>query len=272
MIDWFINIHPVWQATLAGIFTWACTALGSGLVFLFDEVNEKLLDTMNGFAAGVMFAASYWSLLAPAIENAEMSGYGNFAFVPALIGFVVGGVFLRIIDAIVPHLHFGKDRSEAEGMDSSLSSTTLLFLAITIHNIPEGLSVGVAFGAIASGNGTATIASAVILAIGMGLQNFPEGASLALPIRAEGSSKGRAFNLGQASALVEIFSATIGALLVTQVNVILPYALSFAAGAMIFVCVEELIPKSQSHGNEDIATMAFIVGFSIMMTLDVALG
>jgi len=272
VISWFVSLDPVIQATLAGIFTWACTALGSSLVFLFNEVNEKLLDTMNGFAAGVMFAASYWSLLAPAIEYAEMDGYGNFSFIPALIGFIVGGVFLRIIDAVVPHLHFGKEQSEAEGMDSSLSSTSLLFLAITIHNIPEGLSVGVAFGAIASGSSTATLASAVILAVGMGLQNFPEGASLAMPIRAEGNSKGRAFNLGQSSALVEIISATLGALLVSQVTVILPYALSFAAGAMIFVCVEELIPKSQSHGNEDLATMAFIIGFSIMMTLDVALG
>lgn len=272
MIDWFIELSPAWQATLAGTFTWACTALGSSLVFLFDEVNEKLLDTMNGFAAGVMFAASYWSLLAPAIDYAEMNGYGNFSFAPALIGFVVGGLFLLLIDKIVPHLHFGKEIDEAEGVTSSLSSTTLLFLAITIHNIPEGLSVGVAFGAIASGNDPAAIAGAVILAIGIGLQNFPEGASLAMPIRADGSSKRHAFNLGQASALVEIVSATLGALLISQVTVILPYALSFAAGAMIFVCIEELIPKSQSHGNDDLATMAFIVGFSIMMTLDVALG
>jgi len=272
MVSWFVNLNPILQATLAGAFTWACTALGSSLVFFFNEVNEKLLDTMNGFAAGVMFAASYWSLLAPAIDYAEMNGYGNFAFVPALIGFVVGGVFLRVIDAIIPHLHFGKKLNEAEGKDSSLSSTALLFLAMTIHNIPEGLSIGVAFGAIASGSGTASLASAVILAVGMGLQNFPEGASLAMPIRAQGGSKGRAFNIGQASALVEIISATLGALLVSQVTTILPYALSFAAGAMIFVCVEELIPKSQTHGNDDLATMAFIVGFSIMMTLDIALG
>lgn len=272
MLEWFMSLHPIWQATLAGCFTWAMTALGSSLVFFLHDVNKRVLDIMSGFAAGVMFAASYWSLLAPAIEYAELTGYGKWSFVPALVGFLIGGIFLRIIDAVIPHLHLGQKRVEAHGRQSSLSSTALLFLAITIHNIPEGLSIGVAFGAVSAGMGTATFASAVVLAIGIGLQNFPEGAALALPIRAEGNSKGRAFNLGQASALVEIVSATLGAWLVNQVTVILPYALAFAAGAMVFVCVEELIPSSQSNGNKNIATMAFMVGFAVMMTLDVALG
>jgi len=272
MMDWFFSLSPVWQATLAGVFTWAMTALGASLVFMFNEVNQKLLAVMSGFAAGVMFAASYWSLLAPAIEYAETSGYGFWSFVPALVGFLVGGIFLRLLDAVVPHLHVGKSKSEAEGVSTSLSSTTLLFLAIMIHNIPEGLAIGVAFGAVGTEGSTASIASAMVLALGIGLQNFPEGAALSMPIRAEGNSKGRAFNLGQASALVEIISATIGAWLVTQVTIILPYALSFAAGAMIFVCVEELIPKSQTNGYSDAATMAFLTGFAVMMTLDVALG
>ena len=188
MINFFLDLDPIWQATLAGIFTWGMTAVGSSIVFLFKEVNEKLLAIMNAFAAGVMFAASYWSLLAPAISYAELEGYGVWSFVPALIGFLSGGVFLRLVDATVPHLHFGKDRSEAEGMESSLSSTALLYLAITIHNIPEGLAIGVAFGAAAIGDSMSTVTSAVILALGIGLQNFPEGAALAMPIRAEGNS------------------------------------------------------------------------------------
>ena len=272
MLDWFITLHPVIQATLAGVFTWAVTALGASLVFLFNEVNQKLLDIMNGFAAGVMIAASFWSLLAPAIEHAENNGYGVWSFVPALVGFIVGGIFLRIIDAIIPHLHIGDDRDDAEGVDTNLSSTTLLFLAVTIHNFPEGLSVGVAFGAAALGVESATIASALVLTLGIALQNFPEGSALSMPIRATGASKGRAFNLGQASALVEIIGAALGAWLISEVTVILPYALAFAAGAMIFVCVEELIPESQTNGNKDIATLALLFGFALMMTMDVAVG
>lgn len=271
MIEWFLGLSPVMQATLAGIFTWLMTALGSSLVFLFHNVDEKLLAIMNGFAAGVMVAASYWSLLAPAIDYAEQSGYGVWSFIPAVIGFLIGGVFLRVVDAVVPHLHMrseGKD--EREGMPTSLSSTALLFLAVTIHNIPEGLAIGVAFGA--AGEGASSITSAIVLALGIGLQNFPEGAALSMPIRAEGNSKKHAFNMGQSSAIVEIFSALIGALLVSQMTVILPYALAFAAGAMIFVCIEELIPNSQNNGFSEVATMAFMIGFAIMMTLDVALG
>lgn len=271
MIDWYLSINPIWQATLAGVFTWVMTALGSSLVYLFHEVNERLLAIMNGFAAGVMFAASYWSLLAPSIEYAELSGYGIWSFIPALTGFLVGGVFLRVVDGVVPHLHMrSRGVEEKEGIPTSLSSTALLFLAMTIHNIPEGLAIGVAFGA--AGEGAASIASALVLTLGIGLQNFPEGSALSMPIRAEGRSKNYAFNMGQSSALVEIISATIGAWLVTQVTVILPYALAFAAGAMVFVCVEELVPNSQTNGHSEVATMAFLIGFSIMMTLDVALG
>lgn len=271
MIDWFLGLSPIIQATLAGVFTWGLTALGSSLVFLFHEVNEKLLAIMNGFAAGVMVAASYWSLLAPSIDYAEQSGYGIWSFVPAVVGFLLGGVFLRVIDGVVPHLHkrsAGID--EREGVPSTLSSTTLLFLAVTIHNIPEGLAIGVAFGA--AGEGAAPIASAIALALGIGLQNFPEGAALSMPIRADGSTKAHAFNMGQLSAIVEIGAALLGALLVSQMTLILPYALAFAAGAMIFVCVEELVPNSQNNGYSEVATMAFMIGFAIMMTLDVALG
>lgn len=271
MVSWFLDLEPIWQATFAGIFTWLMTVLGSAVVFLFQDVNEKLLAIMNGFAAGVMFAASYWSLLAPAIDYAEAGGYGTWSFVPAVVGFLIGAVFLRLVDGLVPHLHMrAKGVRETEGIVTSLSSTALLFLAVTIHNIPEGLAIGVAFGA--AGEGASTIASAIVLALGIGLQNFPEGAALSMPIRAGGKSKAYAFNLGQASALPEIISATLGALLVSQVTAILPYALAFAAGAMIFVCVEELIPSSQNNGNSEIATMAFMFGFAIMMTLDVALG
>ena len=271
MVDWFLGLSPVIQATLAGIFTWLMTALGSSLVFLFHEVNEKLLAIMNGFAAGVMVAASFWSLLAPSIDFADQNGYGIWSFVPAVVGFLSGGLFLRIIDGVVPHLHKrSAGKEETEGLPSTLSSTALLFLAVTIHNIPEGLAIGVAFGA--AGEGASSITSAIVLALGIGLQNFPEGAALSMPIRAEGSTKANAFNMGQSSALVEIISALIGALLVSQMTVILPYALAFAAGAMIFVCVEELIPNSQNNGYSEVATMAFMIGFAIMMTLDVALG
>ncbi|MDK6233431.1 ZIP family metal transporter [Aerococcus sanguinicola] len=272
MFDFFLNLHPVVQAGLAGIVTWFFTALGSSLVFFMGEINRKLLDAMNGFAAGVMIAASFWSLLAPSIEYAEAGGYGKWSFFPALVGFVAGGLFLSLLDKIIPHMHMDKTRSEAEGVPTQLSSTFLLFLAITIHNIPEGLSVGVAYGAVGSGLANASMASAISLTLGIALQNFPEGSALAMPIRANGNSRWRAFNLGQASALVEIVGAILGAWLVTQMTVILPYALAFAAGAMIFVCVEELIPESQSNGNEDLATLALIAGFAVMMVLDVALG
>lgn len=228
---------------------------------------------MNGFAAGVMIAASFWSLLAPAITNAEESGYGVWSFFPAAVGFLVGGFFLRLIDVVIPHLHLNEPEENKEGPQTKASKNLLLFLAITIHNIPEGLSVGVAFGAIAAGvaNGDAFL-SAVGLALGIGIQNIPEGSALSMPIRAAGTSRWRAFNIGQLSAIVEPIAAVIGAIAVISISAILPYALAFAAGAMIFVVVEELIPESQTNGNKDSATLALMGGFTIMMILDVALG
>lgn len=274
MLEWLMTQNVVLLALLAGLFTWGCTILGSALVFFFTKVSRKLLDVMMGFAAGVMIAASFWSLLAPAIDYAQ-ADYGKLAWLPAAIGFLLGGFSLRFIDALVPHLHLGKDVSEAEGIQpkKKLSKTALLFLAITIHNFPEGLAVGVTFGALASGNMTnAALIGAIGLAIGIGLQNIPEGAALAIPIRADGSSRWRAFLMGAMSAIVEPIGAVLGAALVMVMLQIIPYALAFAAGAMIFVVVEELIPESQTNGNTDIATLGLMIGFVMMMVMDVALG
>ncbi|GAB1654331.1 ZIP family metal transporter [Mannheimia haemolytica] len=231
---------------------------------------------MMGFAAGVMIAASFWSLLAPSLEYAE-ADYGSLAWLPAAIGFLAGGAFIRLIDYVVPHLHLSKPIEQAEGNDQlkqGLSKSTLLFLAITIHNIPEGLAIGVAFGALATqvSGVDASIMGAIGLAIGIGLQNIPEGSSLVLPIRGEGHSRKKAFWYGSMSAVVEPIAAVIGAVFVLSMTAILPYALAFAAGAMIFVVVEELIPESQSSGNTDIATLSLMLGFVVMMVLDVALG
>ncbi|AWW34131.1 ZIP family metal transporter [Mannheimia varigena] len=276
MFEYFLSLSPIWQAFLAGLFTWGCTILGSSFVYFFRSVNRKLLDSMMGFAAGVMIAASFWSLLSPSLDYAE-ADYGELAWLPAAIGFLAGGAFIRLIDYIVPHLHLSKPIEQAEGnkqLTKGLSKTTLLFLAITIHNIPEGLAIGVTFGALASqvASVDATIMGAIGLAIGIGLQNIPEGSSLALPIRAEGYSRKKAFWYGAMSAVVEPIAAVIGAIFVLSMTAILPYALAFAAGAMIFVVVEELIPESQSHGNTDIATLSLMLGFVVMMILDVALG
>lgn len=228
---------------------------------------------MSGFAAGVMIAASFWSLLAPSLSFAEENGYGVWSWVPAAIGFLLGGVFLRSMDAVIPHLHLGDPIEKREGVTTNASRNVLLFLAITIHNIPEGLAIGVAFGAAAQGlSADATLLSAIGLALGIGLQNIPEGSALSMPIRGEGHSRAKAFNYGQLSAIIEPVFAVVGAYAVTQITALLPYALAFAAGAMIFVVVEELIPESQTNGNGDIATMGLMVGFTIMMILDVALG
>ena len=273
MVETFQSFSPVLQAFLAGLFTWGCTIFGASFVFLFKEVNRKFLDIMNGFAAGVMIAASFWSLLAPSISYAEQNGYGTWSWVPAVVGFLAGGLFLRLIDVVIPHLHFNEPIENREGPKTKASKNLLLFLAVTIHNIPEGLAVGVAFGAVVSGaaNGDAFL-SALGLALGIGIQNIPEGSALSMPIRAAGSSRWRAFNLGQLSAIVEPIAAVIGAVAVITMTTILPYALAFAAGAMIFVVVEQLIPESQTNGNKDIATLSLLVGFSVMMVLDVALG
>lgn len=269
----FRQLSPVMQAFIAGLFTWGCTVVGSSFVFFFKNVNRKILDAMSGFAAGVMIAASFWSLLAPSIAYAEENGYGTWSWVPAATGFLMGGVFLRITDAIIPHLHVGNPIEKREGLKTGASRTVLLFLAITIHNIPEGLAVGVGFGAAGQGiSAEASLVGAIALALGIGLQNIPEGSALSMPLRGEGYSRTRSFNFGQMSALVEPIFAVVGAYAVTAITAILPYALAFAAGAMIFVVGEELIPDSQTNGNSDIATMGLMVGFTVMMILDVALG
>lgn len=265
------DYNPVIQALFATLFTWGVTALGAALVFFFKRINQKVLDAMLGFAAGVMIAASFWSLLAPSIAmSEEVSDLPSW--MPALIGFMMGGLFLSLLDKVLPHLHVGFKTEEAEGPKTSLKRSVLLVLAITLHNIPEGLAVGVAFGAVSQGLSSATIGGAVALAIGIGLQNFPEGTSVSVPLRREGMSRRKAFVYGQLSGVVEPIAGVLGALLVTSIQPILPYALAFAAGAMIFVVVEELIPEAQLKGNTDTVTIATLIGFSLMMTLDVALG
>ena len=270
MADWFIGLHPVVQALLATLFTWGVTALGAALVFFFKTINRKVLDAMLGFAAGVMIAASFWSLLAPSIEMSE--NMGLIPWVPAVVGFLLGGVFLRGIDMVLPHLHLGEPIENAEGVHTSWRRSVLLVLAITLHNIPEGLAVGVAFGAVAYNLPSATLAGAIALAIGIGIQNFPEGAAVSVPLRREGLSRRKCFWYGQLSGAVEPIAGVIGAAAVIMMRPLLPYALAFAAGAMIFVVVEELIPESQADKNTDIATLGAMLGFAVMMTLDVALG
>jgi zinc transporter, ZIP family len=268
-MTYFETLHPILQALLAACFTWGVTALGAGSAFLTRAVSRRLLDSMLGFAAGVMLAASYWSLLAPAITMSE--GGGLPSWLPATIGFLLGGLCLGLIDRILPHLHLGFPMADAEGIKTSWRRTALLILAITLHNFPEGLAVGVAFGAAASGLPEATLPAAIALAIGIGLQNFPEGVAVAMPLRGEGFSRLRSFWYGQLSAVVEPIAAVMGAAAVYLFQPLLPYALSFAAGAMIFVVVEELIPESQRNGNTDLATLSALAGFAVMMVLDVAL-
>ena len=280
---WFINQNPVIQALLAGIFTWVLTAIGAGLVFFFKSSNRKVLDMSLGFTGGVMIAASFWSLLAPAIEYVEMQnkiGASNMPswFAPT-VGFLLGALFLFILDKIIPHLHLFNKKKDAEGMSTNWQKTILLVLAIALHNIPEGLAVGVAFGALAFPEfggmeleGVFTIGTAVALAIGIAIQNFPEGFAVSMPLRRQGLTRFKSWQWGQLSAIVEPIFAVIGATIVIQVLPILPYALSFAAGAMIFIVVEEVIPESQKGGNTDLATMGLIIGFIVMMSLDVGLG
>ena len=239
-------------------------------MFTARDISRRILDTMLGFAGGVMIAASYWSLLAPAIEMSE--GKSIPAWVPAVVGFLLGSIFLRVIDKVLPHLHLGFPESEAEGIKTSWQRSSLLILAVTIHNIPEGLAVGVAFGAIAASLPSATLAGAIALAIGIGIQNLPEGVAVSMPLRREKFSRLKSFWYGQLSGMVEPIAGVIGAVAVILAQPILPYALSFAAGAMIFVVIEELIPESQHGGNTDLATMGGIGGFAVMMLLDVALG
>jgi ZIP family zinc transporter len=270
MIEWFAELHPVVQALVAGLFTWGITAVGAAGVFTAKRASRRLLDSMLGFSGGVMLAASYWSLLAPAIEIAEKRP--GPSWLPPVVGFLMGAAVLWVLDKLLPHLHLFLPRAEAEGLTTKWRRSILLVLAITLHNIPEGLAVGVAFGAIGAGQEFTTLGAAIALAVGIGIQNFPEGIAVAMPLRGEGMSRIKAFWYGQLSALVEPIAAVIGAAVIVLALPILPYALSFAAGAMVYVVVEELIPESHSAGNVDLATVSLIGGFSIMMTLDVALG
>lgn len=270
VFEMFKNLSPVMQALLATLFTWFLTGLGAAIVFFFKDVNRKVLDSMLGFAAGVMIAASFWSLLAPAIETSESMGIPGW--IPAVIGFLAGGFFLRVVDHTLPHIHPALVNSEPEGIKTNWQRSVLLVLAVTLHNVPEGLAVGIAFGAVASGIPSASLTGAIALALGIGIQNFPEGAAVSIPLKREGLSNWKSFMYGQSSGIVEPAAGILGALLVMTMRPILPYALSFAAGAMIFVVGEELIPEANSEGNSHLATGGLMAGFAIMMFLDVALG
>jgi len=270
MIETFRQFNPVIQALLAGLFTWSVTACGAAAVFTSKKFSQKVLDAMLGFAGGVMIAASFWSLLNPAIEMSKDHTIGTWF--PASVGFLVGAIFLSLIDKVLPHLHIGYPRNEAEGIKTSWQRSTLLVLAITLHNIPEGLAIGVAFGAVSAAIPSASLSAAIALSIGIGIQNFPEGFAVSVPLRREGMSRGKSFWYGQLSAIVEPVAAVIGAAAVMAARPLLPYALAFAAGAMIFVVIEEVVPESQRNGNTDLATGGAILGFLVMMVLDVALG
>lgn len=269
ILNFLEGFSPITQAFLATLFTWFVTALGAGIVFFFDDVDRRLLDGMLGFAAGVMIAASFWSLLAPAIEISDKLGVPGW--IPAVIGFLLGGVFLRIVDLILPHVHPALANAEPEGIKTNWQRSVLLVLAVTLHNFPEGLAVGVAFGAAAVNIESASIAGAIALAVGIGLQNFPEGAAVSIPLKREGLSAKKSFMYGQLSGIVEPIAGVMGAAGVYYMRPILPYALSFAAGAMIFVVGEELIPEANSEGNTHLATTGLMLGFAVMMFLDVSL-
>ena len=289
-----LKFDPIILALFAGIFTWGMTALGASLIYLRKEPSRKFLDIMLGFAAGIMLAASFFSLLGPALELAEQGSIPPW--IPVAIGFLLGGLFLRLVDVILPHLHLEtaqngecgcedplecstkghkqrkRNRNKPEGIKTAWHRTTLLVLAITMHNIPEGLAVGVAFGALAANLSTASLGGAIALAVGMGLQNFPEGMAVSFPLRRAGFSSGRSMWWGQFSGLVEPIAAVIGAAAVIVALPVLPYALAFAAGAMVYVIVEEVIPEAQHCEHNDQVTIALMIGFAIMMVLDVALG
>lgn len=270
VLNYMEGLNPIVGALIATVFTWLLTAAGASFVFLFKEMRRGLLDGMLGFTGGVMIAASYWSLLAPSIEMAEARG--GPGWLPAAVGFGAGALFLFALDKFMPHLHINFKREEAEGPETNWHRTTLLVLAITMHNIPEGLAVGVLFGGVAAGFEGASIGAAVALAIGIGIQNFPEGIAVSMPLRRQGVSRFRSFWYGQLSAIVEPVAGVLGAWAVLVFDPILPYALSFAAGAMIYVVIEEVVPETQRDKYTDVATLGFIGGFLVMMTLDVALG
>ena len=268
IISFFENQNPITGAFYATIFTWLMTALGASLVFFVKKLNRMVLDGLLGFTGGVMVAASFWSLLSPGIEMSP--GEGFIKVLPASIGFALGALFIFLLDKILPHIHI--NFKDSEGIKTPWHKTTLLVLAITLHNIPEGLAVGVLFGGVSLGLPEATVSGAVVLALGIGIQNFPEGIAVSMPMRRLGASRIKSFWYGQLSAIVEPLAAVLGAFAVTFFSPLLPYALSFAAGAMIFVVIEEVIPETQQDKYTDFATMGFILGFIIMMSLDVALG
>lgn len=265
------EIGPVWSALAGGTFTWLCTALGAFFVFFFKEMKRSILDTMLGLSGGIMLAASIFSLLVPSIEMSE-NIYPSMPWMPAIVGFALGALFVFALDKVLPHLHINFKTNEVEGVKSSWHRTTLLIMAITLHNIPEGLAVGVVFGAALQGSADASIAGAIALAIGIGIQDIPEGFAVSMPLRRQGLSRWKSFNYGQLSAIVEPVAAIIGGILVTYMQNFLPFALAFAAGAMIFVVVEEVIPETQRDKYTDVAALGFIAGFLIMMFLDVSLG
>jgi len=273
LLIWFFELGTSSQAIIAGLAAWGATSLGAAFVFFTKKVNRKLLDSMLGFAAGVMIAASIWSLLEPSMEMA--ANLDMIIWVPATVGFILGALVIRLADAYVPHLHLGMPRDAAEGVQTKWRRATLLVMAITLHNIPEALAIGVLFGAAAAGidpTGTATVMGAIALTIGICIQNLPEGMAVSMPLRGEGVSRLRSFNYGQLSGVVYPFFTVFGAIAVIMIQPLLPYALGFAAGAMMFVVIEELIPESQLHGNTDIATIGTVIGFCVMMVLDVSLG
>lgn len=265
MIDFFINLNHQTQAFIATLFTWGITALGASVVFFIRKINKNFMDAMLGFASGVMISASFWSLLSPSIEMANSLNLN--ACLIAFLGFGSGGLLLFIADKIYQKL----DKKNEE-KTNKIKRCAMLMFSITIHNIPEGLAVGVAFGSIAYGLEGATLISACILALGIGLQNFPEGTAISVPLRREGLSRKKAFFYGQLSGIVEPIAGFIGALLVTKIRLLLPFLLSFAAGTMIYVVVEELIPESQTNEKKDLMALFTLIGFSIMMILDISLG
>lgn len=272
IIAFFEELSPVMQGFTGSMFTWFVTALGASMVFFIKDVNRGFMDTLMGFTAGVMLAASFWSLLNPAIEMAEVTWGASLAWVPVGIGFLAGAFFLFGLDQWLPHLHLSDPIEKSEGVKTSWNKTVLLVLAITLHNIPEGLAIGVAFGAVAEGLPGANLAGAIALTIGIGIQDLPEGMAVSLPLRRYGLSRAKSFLWGQLSGVVEPIAAVSGVLLVMMMQSILPYALAFAAGAMIYIVVEEVIPESQRDGHTDKATLGLMIGFVLMMSLDVGLG
>ncbi|EKB47416.1 ZIP family metal transporter [Cecembia lonarensis] len=275
MIDYLqelaTTLGPVKSALVATLFTWFMTALGASVVFFFKQINRAVFDTMLGFTGGVMMAAAFWSLLAPSLDYAK-DMYEDFFWLPIAAGFLLGGLFIFLIDRFLPHLHINFGKSETEGIQTGWHKSTLLLLAITLHNIPEGLAIGILFGKAAMGMDGTSLAAAVALTIGIGIQNFPEGMAVSIPIRRSGASRFKSFWFGQLSATVEPIAGVIGAIAVLYMTNILPYALSFAAGAMIYVVVEEVIPETQRDKYTDLAVLGFMLGFALMMVLDTALG